>query len=168
MHMKALFISTALFLCFPKNSLADVVEPGWWNIGGGFGYCIKPGNMIPSLSVLELEIGKTETGASQHTTCTHGKWIIKKKNTTYKAALNCTTIGANGQTRVENKIITWRLIGPTQFYVSITGQGLTRYEFTKKKCKVSKYPLIEIQLNPGLPLPLWQQKLLLKHDANSW
>ncbi|MDD5279750.1 MULTISPECIES: hypothetical protein [Acidithiobacillus] len=159
---KSIFtISITCCLLFYGTSNADVIKPGWWSTGHGFGYCVEAGNAVPTLRFLELEVRKTQTGASQYTTCNHGKWLT---NNTYgyQAKLTCKTMGINGQYATQTFKVTFHKKDKNNFYVKINGEYFTKYKSTRKKCIISKHPWAYTELNPGVPIPLRRQNMLLK------
>lgn len=157
-------VSITCCLFFYGTSNANVINPGWWSIGRGFGYCVEAGNIIPTLPVLEIEVGKTQTGTGQYTTCSHGKWLTRNIYG-YQAELTCTTMGKNGQHATKIIKVIFHKKNHENFYISISGEYTIKYKLTNKECKTGKYPWIDTELNPGIPIPLWRQDELIKKSA---
>lgn len=162
---KSIFtVSITCCLLFYGTSNADIIKPGWWSTGHGLGYCVETGNAVPTLRFLELEVGKTQTGASQYTTCNHGKWLAKNTYG-YQAELTCRTMGINGQHVTKTVKVFFHKKGLDNFYISISREYFTKYRLTRKICKINKYPWIDIELNPGVPIPLWRQNRLIENST---
>lgn len=158
-------ISILMFCVFSGMASANVVTPGWWSTGYHVGYCIYNNNVIPSLPFLELEIGRSATGASQYTTCDHGKWIARNAYD-YKATMICTTVGVNGQRGTFVTKIIFHKENNRKFSISINslliGKYKTTYNFAKNKCPVIKHPLGAVEIYPGVPIPRLVHNKLLK------
>ena len=165
--MKKVIFMVSITCCLFSygTSNADVINPGWWSSGHGFGYCVEAGNIIPNLRVLEIEVGKTQTGASQYTICSHGKWL-SRNSYGYQAELTCTKKGENGQHATKIIKVIFHKKNPEHFYISISGGYATKYKLTNKECRIGKYPWIDTELNPGIPMPLWRQNMLIKNSAD--
>ena len=167
MKTAAVNIVVSILMCCicPRIAIANVIKPGWWSTGYHVGYCIYNKNVSPDLHFLALEIGRSDTGASQYTTCHQGKWIVHNA-CGYKTKMICTTVGINGQRGTAVTKITFHKENKRKFSISInsllTGKYKTTYEFANNKCPVIKYPWIDAELNPGVPIPLWLQNVLLK------
>ena len=160
-------ISISILMCcaFSGVASANVVIPGWWSTDYNVGYCVYNKNITPSLPFLETEIGRFDTGASQYTTCDHGKWIARNTYG-YQEKMICTTVGVSGQRETTVNKITFHKKDKRHFSISInglvTGKYTITYNLTPKKCPVIKYPWIDAETNPGVPNPLWLQNMLLK------
>ncbi|MBU2852554.1 hypothetical protein [Acidithiobacillus ferriphilus] len=160
-----ILISILMYCAFPRIANANVVTPGWWSTGYHAGYCVYDKNIIASLHSLELEIGRFYTGSSQYTTCNQGKWI--KRNTYgYRAKMICTTVWGNDQREVSAYKIIFHKENKNLFSVSINslpnGKYTMTYKLTKNKCPVIKYPWIDAETDPVVPIPLWLHNKLLK------